>query len=117
MPAARRTTKPPADPRKPLAISYTRFSGWEQRKGDSKSRAKSMRSLANWDQAVEKARREKRVMTRRLPGWIEEKDGALCLIENRAVVVRRLFTMAMSGYGAGAIVKRLNVENVPAFGD
>jgi DNA invertase Pin-like site-specific DNA recombinase len=37
MPAARRKG-PPADPRPPIAISYIRFSGLEQRKGDSKRR-------------------------------------------------------------------------------
>jgi len=88
----------------------------ELSRGHSESLAKSERSLANWEQAIEQAR-EGAVITRRLPGWVELVGGRLQLIEARALVVNRIFTMSASGYGASSIVKVLTKELVPAFGD
>jgi DNA invertase Pin-like site-specific DNA recombinase len=88
----------------------------ELSRGHSESRMKSVRSLANWARALERARGEGRPVTGRLPSWVELTDDGLSLIPGRALVVKRLFDMARGGYGAASIVKRLNAEGVPAFG-
>jgi hypothetical protein len=102
---------------------------FELSRGHSESRAKSARTLANWNKAVERAREGKdmtprradgrvtRSMTGRLPGWVEDKGGRLQLIPERAAVVLRIFEMATAGLGVGSIVKKLMKEEVPAFGE
>jgi DNA invertase Pin-like site-specific DNA recombinase len=89
----------------------------ELSRGHSESRMKSVRALANWDRAIGLARTDGRTITRRLPSWIKLTDAGLALVPERALVVKRLFELAAEGYGMAAIVKKLNAENVPAFGD
>jgi DNA invertase Pin-like site-specific DNA recombinase len=89
----------------------------ELSRGHSESRMKSVRALASWDVAVRRAREGGSVITRRLPSWVGEAGGVLALVPERAAVVRRIFGLATAGLGAGAIVKRLKADNVPAFGD
>jgi len=100
----------------------------ELSRGHSESRIKSVRTLANWEKAYRLARegvnqpprrkdgRVTRSITSRLPGWIQEINGRLELIPERAQTVRRIFEMARAGYGANAIVRKLVAEKVPAFG-
>jgi DNA invertase Pin-like site-specific DNA recombinase len=89
----------------------------ELSRGHSESRMKSVRSLANWDKAVRQAREENRRITRRLPSWVEWTETGLALVSERATVVCRIFELARAGFGMASIVKKLNVEKVPAFGD
>jgi DNA invertase Pin-like site-specific DNA recombinase len=101
----------------------------ELSRGHSESRAKAMRAQANWNKAVERARegehmtprradgRVTRSMTGRLPGWVEDVDGVLRLVPERAAVVRNIFEWARSGLGVVGIVRRLTREKVPPFGD
>lgn len=101
----------------------------ELSRGHSESRMKSARTLANWDHMIGLARegqpmpprrkdgRRTRAITGRLPGWVEDRDGLLCLIPERVEVVRRIFELARSGYGAGTIMRKLNAEGVPPFGE
>src|SRR5436190_481061 len=75
----------------------------ELSRGHSESRAKSMRSVSNWEGAVEKARqgaemtprrkdgRRTRAITDRLPAWVADRNGRLELVAERAAVVRRIF--------------------------
>lgn len=89
----------------------------ELSRGHSESRMKSVRSLANWERAVTLARENGRPITRRLPAWVERsKGGGLGLVRQRAAAVRRIFELAAAGYGMTSIVKKLDAENVPAFG-
>jgi DNA invertase Pin-like site-specific DNA recombinase len=53
------------------------------------------------------------LLTRRLPAWVEERGGRLVLIPPKAQVVRRIFDLAIAGYGAMRIVKKLAAEGVP----
>jgi DNA invertase Pin-like site-specific DNA recombinase len=99
----------------------------ELSRGHSESRAKSFRAKANWDKAFRLAREGKnmtprrkdgritKVITGRLPAWIEERDGRPQLIPERAAIVKRMFAMAAAGYGCGAIVKTLVREGVAPF--
>ena len=87
----------------------------ELSRGHSESRMKSKRCSDAWWEKVAQARANGTLVTHRLPAWIEVIDGRPQLIDERATVVRRMFTMAGSGYGCGAIVKTLVRENVAPF--
>jgi DNA invertase Pin-like site-specific DNA recombinase len=88
----------------------------ELMRGHDESQAKSERVGAAWAQRRKKARNGA-VLTRRLPAWVEERDGRLHLIPSRAEVVRRIFALAGAGFGLYAVVRRLTEEGVPAFGE
>jgi DNA invertase Pin-like site-specific DNA recombinase len=89
----------------------------ELSRGHSESRMKSVRSLANWAEALRLAREEGRPVTGRLPGWVELGEAGLALVPERAVVVARVFQLAREGYGFASIARKLNAGGVPAFGD
>jgi DNA invertase Pin-like site-specific DNA recombinase len=88
----------------------------ELSRGHSESRMKSVRSLANWEKALRKARENGRPFTQRLPSWIEMKNDQLCLIRFRVKAIRRIFALAQAGYGMASIVKALIREQVRPFG-
>lgn len=87
----------------------------ELSRGHNESEMKSKRALGNWEAAVRRAR-EGRIITLRLPAWVEVEGGAPRLVEARAAVVRRIFKLAAEGYGMASIVKKLNADKVPPFG-
>jgi DNA invertase Pin-like site-specific DNA recombinase len=89
----------------------------ELMRGRDESEAKSERGGAVWSRKREEARAAGKVMSRRLPAWIREESGVLRLIPQRAAAVRRIFELAAAGYGQGLIVKKLNEEQVPPFGE
>jgi hypothetical protein len=89
----------------------------ELSRGHGESAIKSARVGAAWDRKRKEAREGGKALTRRLPAWVEERDGKLALVPDRAAVVKRIFGMAANGYGHVLIVKRLREEGVPAFGD
>ncbi len=88
----------------------------ELSRGHGESAIKSERVGAAWAERKRKARENGEVLTRRVPAWVEEEDGKLVLIPERAAVVKRIFTLAAGGYGHASIVKRLTEDKVPAFG-
>jgi DNA invertase Pin-like site-specific DNA recombinase len=77
------------------------------------SASKSGRVAAVWSQKREAARANGSVMTRKLPTWVQERDGKLSLIPDRAKVVRRIFELAVRGYGIRLIIREL--EGVPTW--
>jgi DNA invertase Pin-like site-specific DNA recombinase len=79
------------------------------------SKQKAERIGAAWGVNRRKARDEGRILTRRLPGWVEEVGGKLNAIPRHAATVKRVFTMAAAGYGHIAINKRLIKDRVPCF--
>lgn len=87
----------------------------ELMRGRDESQAKSERCGAAWREKKRRARESGEVLTSRLPAWVEEQNGKLRLIKDRAAVVKRIFKLAASGYGRRSIVKRLTEEGVPAF--
>src|SRR5262249_45932394 len=86
----------------------------ELNRGHSESKVKSERIGAVW----ERKRREAatHVLTRRLPVWVQFKEGTLALNPAAAKTVRRIYVMARDGLGAMAIAKKLNEEGVPILG-
>jgi DNA invertase Pin-like site-specific DNA recombinase len=96
----------------------------ELSRGHSESVIKSERHLANWEYMRNGARegkivndgKERSYITRRLPAWIEVRDGKLHLIPDRAVIVRQIFQLAAGGSGNARIARLLTREGVPAFG-
>jgi hypothetical protein len=54
-------------------------------------------------------------LTSRLPAWVEDRDGKLVLVPERAEVVKLIFELTAAGYGFMALVKKLTDEGVPAF--
>jgi hypothetical protein len=58
-----------------------------------------------------------KVITRMLPGWVEEHEGGVRLIPDRAAAVKRIYQLAAAGRGVTSILRQLNDDKVPAFGD
>jgi DNA invertase Pin-like site-specific DNA recombinase len=88
----------------------------ELSRGHGESAIKSERVGKAWAEKKRRGRERGEVVTRQLPGWVEEHGGKLRLIPVRAAVVRRIFEMAIAGYGLSSIVRRLTEEKVPPFG-
>jgi DNA invertase Pin-like site-specific DNA recombinase len=100
----------------------------ELSRGHSESKTKSERVGKAWREKRRRAQageeqnptarmgNSSRVMTRRLPAWVEAKDGQPVLIPDRAAVVGRIFKLAASGYGIPSIIKKFTAEGVPCFG-
>jgi DNA invertase Pin-like site-specific DNA recombinase len=104
--------------KRPVETMSLMFAVVELSRGHSESAVKSGRGLANWDRALRLARDEGRLMTGRVPAWVGvDGDGLPCLVQERAEAIRRIFEWATAGYGMTRIVKQLNAEGVPAFGD
>jgi DNA invertase Pin-like site-specific DNA recombinase len=85
-------------------------------RGNSESRAKSMRNDAAWQRKRKAARDNGKTITQRLPAWIHEVDGRREAIPERAAAIRRIFQLAGSGYGAVLIMKKLAEEGILPFG-
>lgn len=83
------------------------------------SEKKSQRLASAWAKKRERAASgDKRALTRRCPAWIAVDDatGEYVLKEERAAVVRRIYSLATSGQGKHLIARTLNKEGVPAWG-
>jgi hypothetical protein len=85
-------------------------------RGNSESEAKSYRNKAKWHRRRQGARENGDTITRRLPAWVEERDGRRVLIPDRADIIRYIFDLAAGGRGLYAIRRKLAEKGVPAFG-
>lgn len=87
----------------------------ELNRGHSESKVKSVRVGDAW--AKKRKNAASKVVTRKLPGWVEcDSDGKLVLISERAEVVRRIFRLAREGLGVHRIAVTLNADRVPVMG-
>jgi DNA invertase Pin-like site-specific DNA recombinase len=118
----------------PVEMVYTAKSGpheimlmiVELMRGHSESKVKSERLTAVWGEKKSKARASRSVETTRVPGWLEvdgrrtegkhKVGGRFVKVADRVKVVRRMFQLALEGYGLSAIVKTLTAERVPTWG-
>jgi DNA invertase Pin-like site-specific DNA recombinase len=121
----------------PAEIVLTEQSnGWELMRAvmelsraHGESAAKSKRNGETWEQKRQAARagsvqpprkkdgRLTRSMTSLLPAWIEDVDGVLKLIPEKAAAVHRVYKLAAEGYGACLIGKALAKEGWPVPGE
>jgi DNA invertase Pin-like site-specific DNA recombinase len=89
----------------------------ELARGHGESAIKSERIGQAWANKRALLRKNGTLLTHRLPAWVEERDGKLSLIPQRAAAVKRIYALAVAGYGLVPIVKKLTEEGVPAFGE
>jgi DNA invertase Pin-like site-specific DNA recombinase len=82
--------------------------------GHEESAKKSERLTEVWD--AKRAEIAKRKLTSKCPFWLRlAEDGSRFVIdEDRAAVVRRMFTLAKAGQGSAAIAKQLNHDGIPS---
>ena len=82
------------------------------------SKKKSDRVAAAWrSKRARLSSGERITMTRRTPAWIRvDENRRLVLVEDRTVIVRRIFEDTASGIGKHSIARRLNQEGVDTFG-
>jgi DNA invertase Pin-like site-specific DNA recombinase len=54
----------------------------------------------------------------RCPGWLrlDKTAGKFVIVEERAVIIRRIYSEAIAGVGHQTIARQLNEEGVPLFG-
>jgi len=88
----------------------------ELSRGHRESKRKSDMIRPVWEQKRKRATEMQEVMTGRLPAWVEERGGKLCLIPARAAAVQRIFHLAAEGYGVSLIARKLREEDVTPFG-
>ncbi|HTU22990.1 MAG TPA: recombinase family protein [Gemmataceae bacterium] len=109
---------------KPSELVLTEKSpGWdimravmELSRGHGESAIKSERVGKAWREKKRRAREEGKLITHRLPAWIELRDGKRCLVPERARIVKRIFELTVAGYGLAFIVSKFTREGVAAFG-
>ena len=82
----------------------------------SESTSKANRMGEVWAEKRKAVREQSALMTRKLPAWLEERNGKPVLIPDRAKVVRRMFDLAVRGYGLSLIVRELTLAKVPVWG-
>ncbi len=99
---------------KPVDITALVLAVVELSRGHSESKMKSERVGAAWARKQREA--AERIVTRRLPCWIDYTDGKLVLNPVKAEVVRRLFALSRDGTGVFAIAKQMNAEKVRVLG-
>lgn len=88
----------------------------ELMRGNSESNAKSMRNGEKWQKRKGAAREKGETITKRLPGWIVERDGRREAIPEHVETIKRIFKMSANGYGQHLIVTKFSEEGVPTFG-
>jgi DNA invertase Pin-like site-specific DNA recombinase len=80
------------------------------------SKQKAERISASWEKRRELAREGRRLMTARLPDWLEMVNGEPKPIPECVAAMKRIFQLAGNGYGKARIISRLIEEKVPPFG-
>lgn len=86
-------------------------------RANEESSTKSMRIRDAMRAKHDKAREQGLPMGRAIPLWLELTEDAtqFQVQEDRAKVVRRVFQLAIDGYGKAVTAKTLNTEGVPSF--
>jgi DNA invertase Pin-like site-specific DNA recombinase len=87
----------------------------ELSRGNGESKRKSRMLAKAWEEKRRRAQRDHEPVSNRLPGWIANRDGKLVLHKQHSKTVRRIFQMALDGYGVERIAKTLNGDGVPTF--
>lgn len=82
------------------------------------SLTKSKRLKAAWAGKRQGVYEGGKKLTSRAPAWLElsEDRRFFSILEDRAGIVRRVFSLTLEGIGAGKIAAMFNKEHVPTFG-
>jgi len=59
---------------------------------------------AVWRSKKDQARSEKKVVTRMVPGWLTVQGGEIVPLPDRVATLRKIFTLAVQGFGRKRIV-------------
>jgi DNA invertase Pin-like site-specific DNA recombinase len=78
----------------------------ELARSHSESKAKSVRSKANWQHKRERIGSE--LLTTKVPRWLEVKDGVIVPNDEKVKTVQLIFDMSRKGFGFHSIAQRLN---------
>jgi DNA invertase Pin-like site-specific DNA recombinase len=87
-----------------------------QARGHDESEQKSRRVTEAWDERKRVARAGNGIVTRKLPAWVEEKNGKLRAVPGRAAVVKKMFELALAGRGLAGIATQLEKDRVAPWG-
>jgi DNA invertase Pin-like site-specific DNA recombinase len=88
----------------------------ELSRGHSESQMKSERVGSAWQDKKKRAAKNKEVLTARGPAWLRLVEGKWKVSDRAADAIRRIYGMAIAGYGLGVITKKLNAEKAPTIG-
>jgi DNA invertase Pin-like site-specific DNA recombinase len=82
------------------------------------SKQKAERVASSWQARRDRARRGEggRLITARLPFWLEDGGGLARPVPERVAALKRIFTLSAGGFGKARIIRQLIAENVPPFG-
>lgn len=81
------------------------------------SRLKSERVSAAWQKKKQDAAVKGKFVTRRIPAWLtyNQVAGIICIVEERAEIVREIFELIRDGWGAYSVARALNERRIPAW--
>src|SRR6516165_4437874 len=71
------------------------------------SKLKAERIGASWIRRRDKARENGKLMTGRVPGWLEMKNGEIVPLPERVAARKRLFALSGAGSGKSRIIRTL----------
>jgi DNA invertase Pin-like site-specific DNA recombinase len=76
------------------------------------SKIKSYRATQSWVQRNKLAAEGKHI-NMRLPAWLESRDGRYVTIPEKVKIIKRMFSLYLSGYGTSTVAAMLIKEKVP----
>ena len=79
------------------------------------SQMKAQRLRASWENKRAKARADLTRLTSTGPAWLKPTTDGFALLEDRAQIVRRIFTETLAGRGQHRIAADLTAEGVPTW--
>ncbi|WP_283788862.1 recombinase family protein [Bermanella sp. WJH001] len=85
-------------------------------RANRESKIKQERLSKSWENKRRIAEEEKKPITKRIPAWLEVRDGKFQVNQEKGEVVQRIIKMKLDGYGSNKIAYILNSEEVPVFG-
>jgi DNA invertase Pin-like site-specific DNA recombinase len=88
----------------------------ELSRGHSESAMKSERVGRAWQEKKRRAAEDLEPLTARIPSWLRLTDGEWEVDHDASEIIRRIYRLAIAGYGIGSIVKKLNAEQIPVIG-
>jgi DNA invertase Pin-like site-specific DNA recombinase len=83
-----------------------------QKWGEKKRRVRAGEA----QQVSQRMGKDRYILTRRIPAWVQEVNGQLVARPERANIIRHIFDLALSGMGSQQIARKLTVDQVPPFG-